>query len=429
MKKMLLDNFHFLGRKVNGFMTKKEIKSHPKFTLRHPEFTLRHPELVSGSIFKKFRFQMPRKQDMLNKFSTIAGFTLAETLITLMVIGVIAVLVIPQFINNINEKDLEKEREVTAAKLLEGLYQMKADDALRVFNDTDDFLNEFQKYVKVSSVTKTPSTILNYDIKNSGTVVLNSQDNIDLSKLTNIDSSKEEDTDMRGIILADGTTYLIGYKLNCEWPKNTENSRDTSILKCLYFIRDVNGKKTPNTVGKDIITNNLTINPSGNDIGLYSHPDLNFKIAFGMSYEPTYDENLCTYGEYVDDYICDEGESCDYWQGAYNACNSKGMRLPNRSEIKDIWNILMDCTYQDYNGPNWDNDGGFGASCSERFIDADEEPTKYAAQQELKTQIGNLQEFWGNKKHLSFKYSNGYESPGYSYRNTISDDIGIICVK
>ena len=51
----------------------------------------------------------------------IRAFTLAETLITLMVIGVVAALTIPALMQNINERALLKQRQTVAAKIAEGL--------------------------------------------------------------------------------------------------------------------------------------------------------------------------------------------------------------------------------------------------------------------------------------------------------------------
>ena len=59
---------------------------------------LRHPELVSGS---KTHTKLPLKREGK------CAFTLAEVLITLGIIGVVAALTLPSVINNFREKQLE----------------------------------------------------------------------------------------------------------------------------------------------------------------------------------------------------------------------------------------------------------------------------------------------------------------------------------
>ena len=54
-----------------------------------------------------------------------SAFTLAETLITLMVIGVVAALTIPALMQQINDRALLKQRQTTAAKIAEGFANMR----------------------------------------------------------------------------------------------------------------------------------------------------------------------------------------------------------------------------------------------------------------------------------------------------------------
>ncbi|MCR4881757.1 MAG: type II secretion system GspH family protein [bacterium] len=81
------------------------------------------------------------------------GFTLAETLITLLVIGVIAVLTIPALIQQIGDYTLSKQRTVFSRKFEEGLKQMRIDGRLEEkYADTNEFVAAMKKYFKISQV-------------------------------------------------------------------------------------------------------------------------------------------------------------------------------------------------------------------------------------------------------------------------------------
>jgi len=328
MKKMLLDKFHFLGRKVKEIMTKKEIK-------RHPKFTLRHPELVSGSIFKKFRFQMPWKQDMLNKFSTMTGFTLAETLITLMTIGIVAVLVIPQFINNIGDTAFEKQRDVAQKKFIEGLRQMRTDGILNAKYTTKEFVTEMQKYFKIDLVCDSDHltdcfTDIIHTTANNETVDF---DVADLKTAKDMDSTSELETAVYGLKLADGSSILLYTDPTCTGP--AEGAQDTSPDACIRYLIDVNNTKGPNTTAgtKDIV-GTITLSKGGGS----SMVLLGWEGSWGSM---TYDEcetlraNDSKFASVVTS-CCGMCDDSDYWAQAVYECQKKGMRLPNQAELTQL---------------------------------------------------------------------------------------------
>ena len=86
------------------------------------------------------------KDDFMKK----RAFTLAETLITLLVIGIVAALTIPSLMQNINEYTLGKQRDVFEKKFHEGLRQMRVVEKLsEKYATTEDFVNEMGKYFKI----------------------------------------------------------------------------------------------------------------------------------------------------------------------------------------------------------------------------------------------------------------------------------------
>ena len=67
---------------------------------------------------------------------TQSGFTLAEVLITLGIIGVVAALTLPTLMNNVQDKVLESQRQKAASVLANGYKKMLADNAVFSISDT-----------------------------------------------------------------------------------------------------------------------------------------------------------------------------------------------------------------------------------------------------------------------------------------------------
>ena len=69
-----------------------------------------------------------------------AAFTLAEVLITLAIIGVVAVLTIPALIKNYNEKAWSTAQDVFTKRLEVATRQMNTEEKLAGYSNTMDFV-------------------------------------------------------------------------------------------------------------------------------------------------------------------------------------------------------------------------------------------------------------------------------------------------
>ena len=105
---------------------------HAQGKLRHPELVSGFPEWFSNNRHRAITQEMPKqvRHDVSGGDVKKAAFTLAETLITLMVIGVVAALTIPALMQQIGDYTLEKQRDVFSKKFAEGLRQMRVDEKL-----------------------------------------------------------------------------------------------------------------------------------------------------------------------------------------------------------------------------------------------------------------------------------------------------------
>ena len=80
------------------------------------------------------------------------AFTLAEVLITLAIIGVVAAVTIPTLIAKYQEKAWKTSADVFDRKLTEALNLMNTNDELVGYKNTEEFVKAFSKYVKIAKV-------------------------------------------------------------------------------------------------------------------------------------------------------------------------------------------------------------------------------------------------------------------------------------
>ena len=81
-----------------------------------------------------------------------AAFTLAEVLITLAIIGVVAAITIPSLVKNYNEKAWGTAQKVFTERLEVATRQMNTEEKLAGYSSTMDFVNELKKYIKITRV-------------------------------------------------------------------------------------------------------------------------------------------------------------------------------------------------------------------------------------------------------------------------------------
>ena len=189
------------------------------------------------------------------------GFTLAEVLITLGIIGIVAAITLFSLVQKYQEKVLIHQLQTAYSLLDNATSQMLTEEqtTIKDFGETpavrfDEYQNKLQKYLKVSKVcqakplSKTdcnPHKIKKY-YEDTGSFRLDNYDTI---------------TQGKTFVLADGIKIIFNSDSgqNCALYKNFtyDNSYDghgtgTYGWACGSFYVDINGDKNPNTVGKDI---------------------------------------------------------------------------------------------------------------------------------------------------------------------------------
>ena len=189
------------------------------------------------SIFERF---LEQKAVSETYFGKKTAFTLAEVLITLGIIGVVAAMTMPSLIANNRNKAIEVSLQKNYSAMEQAL--------LRISEDYGDLPNvstiggrnlksELMKYMNVAKDcgwgTEAGDCIINPDFGIGGTQA-------EYKNYTQVASANVNKWDDGQFVLADGSLYMI------------ENQ---NFVNRLYISVDVNGfGKRPNVWGKDVFT-------------------------------------------------------------------------------------------------------------------------------------------------------------------------------
>ena len=284
------------------------------------------------------------------------AFTLAEVLITLGVIGVVAALTMPTLLKNIAERSNSEAQANLAQKITKSMDLMRADGGLeRTYNSTDEFVDEFSKYIKISTRCDADHIA---DCWPTKTVTTTDGETYDVSKAKtgknlNLKDNKSNNV---GIILADGATLILTYNPNAGiigdgdtvtpsfadlpigFGRTKKFAYTTSVTSSIDFVMDVNGFKGPNSEarnGKQYDIRSFKVAKfskgcAGNDINgfgcVYPLPSYS-PIKAGSEEMDKWDPNW-NKTKYAD--------RDNYWAGAKKACDDIGMSLPEPSKLESL---------------------------------------------------------------------------------------------
>jgi prepilin-type N-terminal cleavage/methylation domain-containing protein len=243
------------------------------------------------------------------------GFTLAEVLITLTIIGVVATITIPQLMSNVNQKALDESASLTLAKIREGTNRMKTQGLIKPYATTSDFVDKFTQYVKAPRRCTTSDMDKCFAEK----FYTNSGEEVELSGLsTGADLGHDTYTSpLIGLGLANGTSIVMAFDPDCAYVSPYSNTDDTT--SCISMLYDVNGFGKPNKIGVDIVAQNAAITLAPPCIMEGSICVIESDITYSPISEDPYTSNN------------------NYWAGARDACLAMGLRLPKRGELNTLY--------------------------------------------------------------------------------------------
>ena len=261
----------------------------------------------------------------------------------------------PTLLKNIAERSNSEAQANLAQKITKSMDLMRADGGLeRTYNSTDEFVDEFSKYIKISTrcdadhiadcwPTKTVTTTdgKTYDVSKAKT-----------GKNLNLKDNKSNNV---GIILADGATLILTYNPNAGiigdgdtvtpsfadlpigFGRTKKFAYTTSVTDPIDFVMDVNGFKGPNSEarnGKQYDIRSFKVAKfskgcAGVDVDgigcVYQLPSYS-PIKGGSEEMKKWDPSFDATGRTYD----------NYWAGAKKACDDIGMSLPDKSKLQSI---------------------------------------------------------------------------------------------
>ena len=281
------------------------------------------------------------------------AFTLAEVLITLGIIGIVAALTIPTLITNYNTKQWNTAATVFDRKLKEALKTMNTQSSLAGHLTTESFVKELSEHFKINKICQNDQLLdcFNKTVYWGGGEATPKE--IDMAKIKKAKNFGQDDwdTNIVGVQFANGVSALIAYNSTTGDSACTQDPYSNQITgsDCLAILYDTSADKNPNTSGKDLRSNgNVTSLGSGClfEIGgtcyvattFYPTPyKWNDCDSSGKSQDPDDLAVMAKYGiKYCHPYY---SYSDDYWTGAVIACGGKD-KIPTMEQLSDIADFL-----------------------------------------------------------------------------------------
>jgi len=187
------------------------------------------------------------------------GFTLAEILIVLTVIGVVAALTIPTLLQNTNQAELKAGLKRGFADLQQATLQIKNDNGGSLANafrngaggalDTENFKNALKSKL---SIIKDCSGTTSFGGTGGGASAEGCWHGVSSGDFKLLNGTLIGDRPYPGLILSNGA--LIEMDIISSSCTDNLSAQGGTYTRCGWLDIDVNGFKKPNTHGKDIFT-------------------------------------------------------------------------------------------------------------------------------------------------------------------------------
>ncbi len=206
-----------------------------------------------------------------------AAFTMAEILLSLTIIGVVAAITLPSLTGNINERTWNTQRKALYARMSQAISLMPHLNGYGTLEEGDPnnvaetfITNGLAKVLKINNICDsenlkdcgipdkiTPiegATLDNFTTSYNTLVAFNDMFNGSYTRPSNNVTYSYEQTDTKAAAFetANGESIVVYYNPHCAANMQETNVHFSQPKMCANFVYDLNGSKGPNTVGKDI---------------------------------------------------------------------------------------------------------------------------------------------------------------------------------
>ncbi len=300
------------------------------------------------------------------------AFTLAEVLITLGIIGVVAAITLPALIDSVTERKNSERHANIVYKVTQAMDIMKAHGELSgTYPSTEAFVDELQKYLKVSKRCNANNIA---DCWPTSKVTDGEGKEFEVSKArTGKNLSLNTDTNNVGLILADGTSIILNYNpdggriddtdpivaVKKSLPVGGGRSKEfvytSNSTASIDFVTDVNGSAAPNAETsnnqyhdiRNLTAARFTKGCSGTELD-----GVGCVVVVGTSYDKI---DTCNDSTWDNKGTANTNCADNYWAGAKAKCSSLGMSLPN-------FGVLQNIATQRNSNPNLPQSGFYWSS-------------------------------------------------------------------
>ena len=268
------------------------------------------------------------------------GFTLAEVLITMTIIGIVAVLTVPHLVSNIQEREWATSSQVFLKNFEESLRVMNTQNVLTDYSSTEEFVNELKKYSKITKVCTNDN--LEGCFNKTFYTTEDKSEKVAISdlKTSSTFSDANWETNTVGLQFNNGVTALLSYNPTCN-PNPYDNT--ANVMDCVALLYDTSGFSKPNMITKDVRT---TTNVQTSALGNICLAKLGGVCVTKTAFSPTPVTaaecvEMAQSGKYGDIKGCEGGDT-NYWAGAVKACGGVD-KLPTLDQAKEIIKSMYDC--------------------------------------------------------------------------------------
>ncbi|MBS6603945.1 MAG: type II secretion system protein, partial [Brachyspira sp.] len=279
-----------------------------------------------------------------------SAFTLAEVLITLGIIGVVAALTLPTLNQAVNKRVRAEQIRTVKYKFTKATDKMNSLGLIGPYNSTAAFVAELQKHLKIAKVC--PSSKLRECWPYDKITLLDGKEyeveNIQTGKQFQMKNSDTADYSSPnvGIITGDGTPMILSYNTKCEaldpvknygWSTEDNKPVSNATASCVAAVFEVNGTGKPNKQNDDVALFNA------NGLGSSCAIELDSGRCFSAPFSPTpITRAEC---EVIKDELgikkCYTLYDKDYWGGAVKQCGGVG-NMPTSSDLAKIASAIYE---------------------------------------------------------------------------------------
>ena len=333
----------------------------------------------------------PNNVDLRRVKQKKVAFTLAEVLITLGIIGVVAALTLPALLTNIQSKVRAERSRSVQYKFSLATEKMARLNLIGPYDSTDAFVDELQKHLKISKRCNASNLrgCWPYD-----TVDLGNGKTWDISKTKtgkqlgmNNDDNNDYTSDNVGIVTADGTPMILSYNKKCKaidsleklsWTTTDNKPLSNPSASCVAAVYEINGTGKPNKLSNDVVLFNA------NKLGNACAFELDGK-CFGAPFTPKPLTKAECEAEKGNLGIKTCYYDTDYWAGAVKQCGGVS-KMPTMDDLAKLASQLYKGNptinaYNNYEDLQWDQDAAsaLGFPSSVFYLWSGEEYSGYRA--------------------------------------------------